>query len=168
MQRRLTSNRSGSAKWRVPHEGLIMKNGKRRSWTTDSDVRTLKTLARKKTRAGIESSLGGQKALLDKKHSVWACHSTLEFSVRRSSWVKKRSRWLLFFFWRSPVSGKERFTHWCGARRQAVSDWRHSLQFVNKPPSVIIPLLRATLTKPSPGFTIPLPCFFPLCLSRRA
>jgi hypothetical protein len=28
-----------------------MKNGKRRSWTTD-DVRTLKTLARKKTRAG--------------------------------------------------------------------------------------------------------------------
>ena len=28
-----------------------MKNGKRRSWTAD-DVRTLKTLARKKTRAG--------------------------------------------------------------------------------------------------------------------
>jgi hypothetical protein len=28
-----------------------MKNGKRRSWTTD-DVRTLKTLARKKTAAG--------------------------------------------------------------------------------------------------------------------
>jgi hypothetical protein len=29
----------------------LMKNGKRRSWTTD-DVRTLKTLARKKTAAG--------------------------------------------------------------------------------------------------------------------
>ena len=28
-----------------------MKNGKRRSWTT-ADVQTLKTLARKKTRAG--------------------------------------------------------------------------------------------------------------------
>ena len=28
-----------------------MKNGKRRSWTTD-DVRTLKTLARKRTTAG--------------------------------------------------------------------------------------------------------------------
>jgi hypothetical protein len=28
-----------------------MKNGKRRSWTTE-DVRTLKSLARKKTRAG--------------------------------------------------------------------------------------------------------------------
>jgi hypothetical protein len=28
-----------------------MKNGKRRTWTTD-DVRTLKTLARKKTQAG--------------------------------------------------------------------------------------------------------------------
>ena len=29
----------------------LMKNGKRRSWTT-ADVRTLKTLARKRTRAG--------------------------------------------------------------------------------------------------------------------
>ena len=32
-------------------ERSIMKNGKRRTWTTD-DVRTLKSLARKKTRAG--------------------------------------------------------------------------------------------------------------------
>jgi hypothetical protein len=32
-------------------EGPIMKNGKRRTWTTD-DVRNLKTLARKKTQAG--------------------------------------------------------------------------------------------------------------------
>jgi hypothetical protein len=32
-------------------ERQIMKNGKRRSWTT-ADVRTLKTLARKRTTAG--------------------------------------------------------------------------------------------------------------------
>jgi len=32
-------------------DNLTMKNGKRRSWTT-ADVRTLKTLARKRTRAG--------------------------------------------------------------------------------------------------------------------
>ncbi len=41
----LTHNRSNYLK------RPIMKNGKRRSWTT-ADVRTLKTLARKKTRAG--------------------------------------------------------------------------------------------------------------------
>jgi len=34
-------------RWR----NLIMKNGKRRSWTT-ADVRTLKSLARKETNAG--------------------------------------------------------------------------------------------------------------------
>ena len=41
----LTRNRSNYL------ETPIMKNGKRRSWTT-ADVRTLKSLARKKTRAG--------------------------------------------------------------------------------------------------------------------
>ena len=41
----LTRNRSNYL------ERPIMKNGKRRSWTT-ADVRTLKSLARKKTRAG--------------------------------------------------------------------------------------------------------------------
>jgi hypothetical protein len=46
---KLTERRSRS-KWRASL-GDIMKNGKRRSWTS-ADVRTLKALARKKTRAG--------------------------------------------------------------------------------------------------------------------
>jgi hypothetical protein len=44
-----------------------MKNGKRRSWTT-ADVRTLKTLARKKTAAG-------------KMRLVWAYRLMLGYSA---------------------------------------------------------------------------------------
>jgi hypothetical protein len=50
MRRRLT-NRRILHKSRFSSWEKMMKNGKRRSWTT-ADVRTLKTLARKKTRAG--------------------------------------------------------------------------------------------------------------------
>ena len=68
-----------------------MKNGKRRTWTTD-DVRTLKTLARKKTRAGkIAKQLKRTEGATRKKPSVWGYRSTLASS----------------------------FEHWAGSRRGA-------------------------------------------------
>ena len=49
-----------------------MKNGKRRSWTT-ADVRTLKSLARNKTRAGkIAKKLKRTEGATRQKLLVWA------------------------------------------------------------------------------------------------
>src|SRR5580704_17495994 len=42
---------------------------------------------------------------------------------------------------------------------------RRSLQLVNPESSCLRPLASATFTKPSPWFTILLPCFFPVCLA---
>jgi hypothetical protein len=55
-----------------------MKNGKRRSWTTE-DVRTLKSLARKKTRAGkIAKTLKRTRELPAKRRLVWAYRLMLD------------------------------------------------------------------------------------------
>ena len=58
-----------------------MKNGKRRSWTT-ADVRTLKSLARKKTRAGkIAKTLKRTEGQPVKRRLVWAFRLTLGSSA---------------------------------------------------------------------------------------
>ena len=41
---------------------------------------------------------------------------------------------------------------------------RRYLRFMNSGTSCLRPLSLATLAKPIPGFTVPLPCFFPVCL----
>ena len=77
-----------------------MKNGKRRSWTT-ADVRTLKTLAWKKTRAGkIAKKLKRTEALPVKRRFVWAYCLTLG-----SNQLKKggRVKLLVFIFCRSQL-----------------------------------------------------------------
>lgn len=54
------------------------KKSKRRSWSA-ADVRTLKTAAKKKTRAAsIARTLKRTEGLLGKKHSVSACPSIHE------------------------------------------------------------------------------------------
>ena len=58
-----------------------MKNGKRRSRTT-ADVRTLKSLARKKARAGkIAKKLKRSEGLPVKRRLVWAYRLTLGSSA---------------------------------------------------------------------------------------
>ena len=62
-------------------ERAIMKNGKRRSWTT-ADVRTLKSLARKKpARVKSRRRLSAPKGLPVKRRLVWAYRSTLGSSA---------------------------------------------------------------------------------------
>ena len=76
-----------------------MKNGKRRSWTT-VDVRTLKSLARKKTRAAkIAKTLNALRERRAKRRLVWAYRLTLGSSVRNTpGYTKKEPPRLLFSF----------------------------------------------------------------------
>jgi hypothetical protein len=67
---------------------------------------------------------------------------------------------------RADYTAFRRVTHHDMSRR-AVGDsrFRGKAEFVNPETSCVRPLSQATLTKPSPGFTILLPCFFPVYLA---